>query len=247
MRRKRCSGFSLIEVMVTVFIVGLVSGTLALIWGNAFHGRSWAFKKGYHATALAVAMRVIQNDVRKSTRLDIDPTSASMSGNVGKWLRGAVNIDQDGCFPTASVDTSVGFPGWYWYCITAGAVNSQYNQTEYDMYRYVNVYTNTSTYPNCPRTVPAAYPIFAEDDPLLASSLYFPSMTACGSTLSDSTPGTKILSGLTSAYFSVNTSYPGQVAVKLEIYKPSDNLGGVKPITESVDIRLKVQRGLTPS
>lgn len=250
MRRNLSSGFSLVEVMVTVFIVGMVSGTLALIWGNAFHGRSWAFKKGYHATAMAVAMRSIQNDIHKSSRLDMDPLSASMSGYVGKWMRGAVGIDQDGCFPTASVSIYGEAPYWYWYCVSAGAVNTQYNQTEYEVYRYAKVLANTATYSYCPRRVPASgtvYPIFAESDALsTAGTLYFPTMTSCGAALSDSTEASKIIGGLTTAYFNVNEPYKGQVAVKMEIYKPADS-AGTKPMTESVNVKLKVQSGQTRS
>ena len=250
MRRNLSSGFSLMEVMVTMIIVGMVSGTLVLIWGNAFRGRSWAFKKGYHATAIAVAMRTIQNDLHKSSRLDMDPDSLSMVGNVGKWMRGAVGIDQDGCFPSASAAVYGDAPYWYWYCITNGVLNTQYNQTEYDVYRYVSVLANTATYPYCPRRVPLSggvYPIFAEADSLSTSgTLYFPTMPLCGTVLSGPVQGEKIIGGLTAAAFNVNTSYPGQVAVKLEIYKPADS-AGTKPMTESVNVKLKVQRGLPRS
>lgn len=247
MRRGISSGFTLAEVMVTMVIVGMVSGTLALIWGNAFRGRSWAFKKGYHATAMAVALRTIQNDLHRSSRLDMDP--ASIPGYEGKWMRGAVGIDQDGCFPSGSVYIHEETPYWYWYCVTNGTVNTQYNQTEYDVYRYVQVLADTSTYPYCPRRIPASgtvYPIFAESDPIsTVGTLYFPSMPLCGAAVSSVTEE-KIIGGLSSVSFTVNSSYPGQVAVKMEIYKPADS-AGTKPMTESVNVKLKVQRGLPRS
>ncbi|NLO91888.1 MAG: hypothetical protein GX410_07870 [Elusimicrobia bacterium] len=233
----------MIEVLVTLVIIGVVSGTLALIWGNAFKGRSWAFKKDYHSTAMAIAARSIQSDMQNSTMLVSEETSAN-----NKWLRGGINIGQDGCFPTASVETA-GKPTWYWYCLTEGSTNPDYGQVEYDLYRYSKSIDNdVKQYPGCPKhgsTTPAGvYGTFgtSSTDP---AALTYPTMSSCGSALSDGTIATKVVGGLSAGAFTKDSRYPGQVNIHLEIFKPASASTGTRPIAESVNLRLKVQSSLT--
>ena len=116
---KKDKGFTLIELMVAVFIFGLVLAALATIYGTSHRHLMQNFRENVVKNSLSLAFKTIQQELSTATRIDAPP-----NGGVGDILAFARNISRDldavtgGCYPIDANTPSPTPAYWGYVCLT---------------------------------------------------------------------------------------------------------------------------------
>ena len=108
---KKREGFTLAELILSVFIFGFISASLATIVSTTNRHMFQNYRRNIIKTNLLLSMRAIQNNLSVATRVDLPAI-----GGQGNVLAFAVNVDQmDGCYPISAGNTV----SWHYFCLAA--------------------------------------------------------------------------------------------------------------------------------
>jgi len=106
-------GFSLIELMVAVFIFSFMAASMATIYSTAHRHMLQNYRANAVKTTMLLGMRAIQNNLSAATRLD-----APLLGAQGNVLDFATNVDRvTGCYPVNQAAVAVSPPAWHHFCL----------------------------------------------------------------------------------------------------------------------------------
>lgn len=117
------SGFTLVELIIAVFIFGYMASSLATIYATSHRHMFQNYRANMIKTGTLVAMRAIQNNVISATRIDSPAPGAQ--GNV---LAFAVNVDQmSGCYPINTAMPTT----WHYFCLANDAATPGFQSFYY--------------------------------------------------------------------------------------------------------------------
>ena len=92
---KHRTGFTLVELMIAVFIFGYIAASLSTIYSTSHSYLFQNYRNNIIKTGVLLSMRAIQNNLPAATRVD-----APAAGAAGSVLAFAVNVDKvTSCYP----------------------------------------------------------------------------------------------------------------------------------------------------
>lgn len=106
---KQRSAFTLVELILAVFIFSYMSASLATIYATTNRHMFQNYRRNTIKTGVLVAMRAIQNNLSVATRID-----SPADGGWGNVLAFATNVDQaSACFPVNAAEPAA----WHYFCL----------------------------------------------------------------------------------------------------------------------------------
>ena len=110
---KKSRGFTLIELMVAIFIFSFMAASMATIYSTANRHMLQNYRGNAVQTTMLLGMRAIQNNLSAATRID-SPALGAQS-NV---LDFATNVDRiSGCYPVNQAAAAISPPTWHHFCL----------------------------------------------------------------------------------------------------------------------------------
>lgn len=110
---KTSRGFTLIELMVAIFIFSFMAASMATIYSTAHRHMLQNYRGNTVKTTMLLGMRAIQNNLSAATRIDTPALGAQ--ANV---LDFATNVDRlTGCYPVNAAAAAVSPPAWHHFCL----------------------------------------------------------------------------------------------------------------------------------
>ncbi len=158
---KRRSGFTLVELILAMFIFTYMSASMATIYSTTNRHMFQNYRRNIVKTSTLVAMRAIQNTLSVATRIDSPGPNGSATDR-SNILAFVSNVDQlTGCYP---VNGSVGTVTWHYFCLGADLDSTETTQALFYHTGTVNgtAATNCANFPatncaNCWRAT--SYPV----------------------------------------------------------------------------------------
>lgn len=106
-------GFSLVELMVAVFIFSFMAASMATIYATAHRHMLQNYRANAVKTTMLLGMRAIQNNLSSATRVD-----SPANGAQGNVLDFATNVDGvTGCYPVNQGAVAASPPAWHHFCL----------------------------------------------------------------------------------------------------------------------------------
>ncbi|MGD9641550.1 MAG: type II secretion system protein J [Elusimicrobiales bacterium] len=110
---KNSRGFTLVELMVAIFIFSFMAASMATIYSTAHRHMLQNYRGNTVKTTMLLGMRAIQNNLSAATRID-----APAFGAQGNVLDFATNVDRlTGCYPVNLAAAAVSRPAWHHFCL----------------------------------------------------------------------------------------------------------------------------------
>ncbi len=110
---KRRSGFTLVELIIAVFIFGYIAASMSTIYSTSHSYMFQNYRNNIIKTGVLLSMRAVQNNLVSATRVD-----APAAGGVGSVLAFAVNVDKTtSCYPVNSLAPV----SWHYFCLADDA------------------------------------------------------------------------------------------------------------------------------
>jgi prepilin-type N-terminal cleavage/methylation domain-containing protein len=108
---KKCHGFTLVELIISVLIFSFMMASMATVYSTANRYMFQNYRGNVIKSSAGLSMKAIQSTLSTATRIDLPAY-----GNTGTVLAYAANVDQTtGCYPI----TTVAPAAWYYFCVAA--------------------------------------------------------------------------------------------------------------------------------